>query len=154
MRALRRCLAALGIVIAAVAVAMPAVSSASPGTSSAADRNIEIFADYADGRLDGTYSPTELKNALHAAEGDVGYAGFVAAVDRAYDEGILGLSGGGGESSSSSQQILDLPEPLGPNAGDRPPWPFIALSALAVLLVVTGAGSSVYRRVRRGPSGA
>jgi hypothetical protein len=35
---------------------------------------------------------------------------------------------------------------------DRPPWPFIALSALAVLLAMTGIGSSVYRRARRAPA--
>jgi hypothetical protein len=43
----------------------------------------------------------------------------------------------------------ELPEPRKPDENDGPPWPFLALSGLAGALVLTGAGSSIYRRTRR-----
>lgn len=41
---------------------------------------------------------------------------------------------------------LALPTPPTPQPGARVPWPFVVLSALAVLLALAGAGAGIYRR--------
>jgi hypothetical protein len=122
-----------------------------------ATATLDIYGDYADNRvIDGHYSASDLKAALEGAQGDTSYAGFADAVSDAYDRDILGLSVGSeprgtrefGDSADSPSSSL-LPEPRGPGARDQPPWPFLALSILAGALVITGAGSSIYRRARR-----
>ena len=126
------------------------------GTSlAAASTTLDIYRDYADNYvIDGHYSASDLKAALEGAQGDSAYAGFADAVSNAYDRDILGLSVGsepggtkqfGTDGSSSSL----LPEPPGAGPRDQPPWPFLALSVLAGALILTGAGSSIYRRARR-----
>lgn len=117
---------------------------------------LDIYGDYADNRvIDEHYSASDLKAALEGAQGDTSYAGFAEAVSDAYDRDILGLSVGSeppgtrefGDTADSPSSLL--PEPRGAGARDDPPWPFLALSVLAGALVVTGAGSSIYRRARR-----
>jgi hypothetical protein len=142
----RTMLSGLLAVVAALVVGVSFASAA--GT-------LDIYSDYKDNRvIDGHYPPSDLKAALTAADGDTSYDGFAAAVQDAYDRDILGLSVGGeaegarefGDATPTSSL---LPEPRGPGARDQPPWPFLALSILAGALVVTGAGSSIYRRARR-----
>ncbi len=136
--------------LAVLAVLVVGVSFAS------ATATLDIYGDYADNRvIDHHYSASDLKAALEGAQGDTSYAGFADDVQDAYDRDILGLSVGGdpegardfGADPTPTSSLL--PEPRGPGARDQPPWPFLALSILAAALVVTGAGSSIYRRARR-----
>lgn len=107
-----------------------------------------IYADYTDNQvIDEHWDPSDLAAALRRAEGDVGFDGFAAAVQRTYDRDILGLSAGSGPPGDDGSSFL--PQPAAPGEHDQPPWPFLALSALAAALVITGAGSSILRRVRR-----
>lgn len=127
------------------------------GTSlAAASTTLDIYRDYADNFvIDGHYPPSDLKAALAGAEGDTAYAGFAAAVSDAYDRDILGMSVGSepggikrfGTDGDAASSLL--PEPPGAGPREQPPWPFLALSVLAGVLIVTGAGSSIYRRTRR-----
>lgn len=54
-----------------------------------------------------------------------------------------------GQSPAPAAVGLGLPEPPPPGATARVPWPFLALSALAGLLALSGLGASLYRRARR-----
>lgn len=133
----------LAVVISLLALA--AVPAVAQDELSVTER---IFLDYAeDGVIDGHWDPSDLAAALNRAEGDRAYDGFSSAVQRTYDRDILGLSAGSGPSGDDGSSFL--PQPTGPGERDQPPWPFLALSALAAALVVTGAGTSILRRVRR-----
>ena len=69
-----------------------------------------------------------------------------------YDREFLGLRTGQGDGQTAQPAEPSstlLPEPAGPGDHYQPPWPFIALTVLAGMLVVSGAGSSIYRRVHR-----
>lgn len=143
-RLLSACLAALLLTLAGGAL--------SPASAQDAPVTVQIFADYvADREIDGHYAPDDLRAALEIASGDGGaYDEFSAAVQDTFDRDILGLSTDAGPAPvDDGGSILTLPEPRGPGERDQPPWPFLALSALAAALVVTGAGSSILRRVRR-----
>jgi len=134
--------------VVALAVALVAGVSLASATAT-----LDIYGDYADNRvIDGHYSAHDLKAALAGAEGDKSYAAFADAVQNVYDREILGLSVGseptGAQDFQTSSSSI-LPEPRGPGARDQPPWPFLALTVLAGMLVVSGAGSSIYRRARR-----
>lgn len=144
---LSACLAALALLGAGAAWAG---AQETPPTSVAA----QIFGDYAlDRVIDGQYSSTDLRDALEVAEANgAGFEEFSAAVQETYDRDILGLSVDADPQPAvplDDGGVLTLPEPRGPGERDQPPWPFLALSALAAALVVTGAGSSILRRVRR-----
>lgn len=133
----------------ALAVGLVAGASLASATST-----LDIYGDYADNRvIDGHYSAHDLKAALAGAKGDKSYAAFADAVQNVYDREILGLSVGsepkGAQEFEPSSSSSILPEPRGPGARDQPPWPFLALTVLAGMLVVSGAGSSIYRRARR-----
>lgn len=107
----------------------------------------EIYKDYAlDRSIDGHYDVADLRAALESAEGDRAFSEFADAVQEAYDRDILGLEAGSGPPGDGS---AFLPEPRAPGERDQPPWPFLALTALAGALVVSGAGSSIVRRARR-----
>jgi hypothetical protein len=109
----------------------------------------EIFADYAfDHSIDGSYSADDLNRALDIAsrESDASFGEFEAAVSDKYDRDILGLDVSGPAASDDGSL---LPVPSAPGERDQPPWPFLALTALAAALVLTGAGTSIYRRARR-----
>jgi hypothetical protein len=129
---------ALGAAVAAAAPSGPPVSVTQ-----------EIFADYAiDHSIDGTYSAADLNRAiaLAQAQGGASFGDFEAAVSDKYDRDILGLDVSG---PATAEDGSLLPVPSAPGERDQPPWPFLALTALAAALVVTGAGSSIYRRARR-----
>lgn len=138
--------------LAALALATPSI-----GVGAGADGlsvTEQIFRDYAlDRVIDGRYGAADLNAALELARGDAAFREFADAVQEAYDRDILGLStdperrpipaptGQGG--------LPFLPEPRPPGERDQPPWPFLALTALAGALVLSGAGSSILRRARR-----
>lgn len=110
---------------------------------------LTIFQDFADNhRIEGRYSPSDLRAALAAAHGDVLYAQFADAVQNVLDRDYLGVSSGGSGGGGSPAAPL-LPEPQAPDASGQPPWPLLALTALGGALLITGAGSSIYRRARR-----
>lgn len=148
----RRLVSACLIVAALIgSAAVPAGAAAEPTVTEI------IFGDYVSDRvIDGDYTASELSAALAIAEDDDAFSEFAGAVQEKYDQDILGLAGGsgpatdpfagepGGDSGSGF-----LPQPRGPGERDQPPWPLLALTALAGALVVTGAGSSILRRARR-----
>jgi hypothetical protein len=138
MPAVRGLLAVCAIALAAVLLLMPSAAGA--------QTYLDIYADYADnGVIDGDYPFSQLQGALLAAREDVRYTDFANAVSDALDAAYLGGESGSGSGAADSP----LPAPRTPDQSGDPPWPFIALTALAGALVVTGAGSSLYRRARR-----
>jgi hypothetical protein len=140
MPALRRLVAVCAIALAAVLLALPSTAGA--------QTYLDIYADYADnGVIDGDYPFAQLQGALTAAREDVRYTDFANAVSDALDAEYLG--GGSGSGGGTAAADSPLPAPRTPDESGDPPWPFIALTALAGALVVTGAGSSIYRRARR-----
>jgi hypothetical protein len=123
-----------------------------PATASAATPE-EIFADYVahQGAIAGDYSFEDLRATLDEVAGDPFYADFAGAVDAKLDSALLGRSRGqgGGEAAAAPGGASALPVPRAVDESGDPPWPFIALTVLAGALVVSGAGSSIYRRARR-----
>ena len=90
---------------------------------------------------------TDLGSVVYALEGS-GDPGL----QDVYDRDFLGLDVGSGDGSTPQppeKRPTLLPEPRGPGERNQPPWPFLAMTALAAALVVSGAGSSIYRRVHR-----
>ncbi|MDX6554749.1 MAG: hypothetical protein QOD86_944 [Miltoncostaeaceae bacterium] len=168
-----------GLLACAIALALlmgvtPVVLGLGPSGPTVGGGKAAVVADYvADGRIDQGHRVDELQAALADRRDD---AQFADAVGNKLDEMLLGVhttaapaqppaTGEPRELSgrttferpsdpltgaSSPSSVLDLPRPS--PGEDRPPWPFIALSALAVLLAMTGIGSSVYRRARRAPA--
>lgn len=144
MPVVRRLLAVCALALAlALALAAPA-AAATPQ---------EIFEDYAfnRGAIVGDYAYEDLRAALEGAQGDVFYEGFARAVEEKLEVDNLGRtpSGGDGDLIGATQEGLGLPTPRTPDESGDPPWPFLALTILAGALVVSGAGSSLYRRSRR-----
>lgn len=139
--------------VAALLIAVLAAGSALAADDTPVTQR--IFADYSlDHVINGDYTASELQSALAAAQ-DQGapFEEFEAAVQDVYDRDFLGLDTGGGDGLTPQPPDEDestlLPEPRGPGERDQPPWPFLAMSALAAALVLSGAGSSIYRRVHR-----
>jgi hypothetical protein len=111
----------------------------------------DVYADYADnGRIDGVHDPEDLQAAIDVQRQTSAQGGFVEAAADAISDQYLGLDGGrvGGQ-RSAEVPAPDLP--LAPTAAPpgNLPWPFIGLALMAGLLVVFGAGSTAYRRLRR-----
>lgn len=142
----RRIAAALAALLVVVLCAGAVSATAATGASTTE----MIFADYANDRvIDGNWSPAELDRALDVAkQNGTSFGEFARAVNDKYNEDILGLDTSGPVGPVNDGSSL-LPVPVGPGERDQPPWPFIILSGLAAALVVTGAGSSIYRRARR-----
>jgi hypothetical protein len=139
MPAVRRLLAVCALALALVLVALSGTAGAQP--------YLDIYADFADnGVIDGEYTFSRLQGALTEARQDVLFTPFANAVSDALDAAYLGGSGGAGAGGAASSA---LPEPRTPDQSGDPPWPLLALSILAGALVVSGAGSSIYRRARR-----
>jgi hypothetical protein len=147
----RRLVSACLIVAALIGMAAVPASAAEPTVTEI------IFGDYVSDRaIDGDYTASELSAALAIAEDDDAFSEFAAAVQEKYDQDILGLAGGSGPATApfATDPAADagtgfLPRPRGPGERDQPPWPLLALTALAGALVITGAGSSILRRARR-----
>jgi hypothetical protein len=116
-----------------------------------AETTLDIYTDYAEeGVIDGSYSPADLMAALKLARGDAQYGDFAGAVQDALDAAFLGVSPDrDGTPPAPGPQGSALPVPRNPDENSLPPWPFLLLSGLAVVLMVTGLGSSLYRRARR-----
>jgi hypothetical protein len=142
VRRFAACAAILVMLLCAGAV------SAAPATQ--ATTTERIFADYVDNQvIDGNWSATDLSRALDVARANgTSFGEFAGAVDTKYNRDILGLDTSGPVGPVDDGSSL-LPVPVAPGERDQPPWPFIVLSGLAAALVVTGAGSSLYRRARR-----
>lgn len=140
---------------AACALALALVALLALAPPGAATTPVEIYTDFVvNGALTGDYSFEELVAALEEAnqEGPF-YANFAGAVEDKLEAEYLGRSTGEGGSSDligvTEEGGGTLPEPRTPDESGDPPWPFLALTVLAGALVVTGAGSSIYRRARR-----
>lgn len=145
-------IAALAAVVLALgcgqALAATAASATSPVT-------MRIFADYTlDHVINGEWTASELQAAIAVAKGQgSGFEEFQQAVQDVYDREFLGLHTGDGDGQTaqpdSSPSSGLLPEPAGPGDHSQPPWPFIAATVLGAMLMLSGAGSSIYRRVHR-----
>lgn len=136
--------------ITLLVAAVVALVSALPAAASTFD----VHGDYLDnGVIDQPHSTTDLRDALAAARGDVQYAGLSAAVEDALDHTMLGRANDetapGAAASSGSNGLGLLPTPRAVDDTGTPPWPLLALSALAAMLAVSGVGSSIYRRLHR-----
>jgi hypothetical protein len=117
---------------------------------------LDIYTDYAnDGVVDGHYSTGDLREALARTRGDANYGAFADAVQDALDQRLLGARESGSRRGTgiivpaTTPASGELPEPRKPDENGGPPWPFLALTGLGAALVLTGAGSSIYRRTRR-----
>jgi hypothetical protein len=119
---------------------------------------LDIYTDYADdGVVDGHYSTGDLRDALARTRGDANYGAFADAVQDALDQRLLGARESGSRraggivapAATAGADSGELPEPRKPDENEGPPWPFLALTGLGGALVLTGAGSSIYRRTRR-----
>lgn len=123
-----------------------------PAAASAATP-AEIFRDYVlNEEITGDYEFDDLVRALEEARQDALYGDFGNAIEDKLDASYLGRTpdeGGGGLGEGEAASSSLLPEPRTPDRSGDPPWPFLALTVLAGALVVTGAGSSIYRRARR-----
>jgi hypothetical protein len=141
----RRLAALCAALLVMLAVGAGVATAATPATASVTER---IFADYAvDRSIDGSYSADDLNRALEIArESGTSFSGFASAVSDKYDRDILGLDVRGPATDDGNSL---LPVPSAPGERDAPPWPFLVLTALGAALVLTGAGSSIYRRARR-----
>lgn len=137
-------LRALTTAIAALLVALVAVAPAAAST-------LAVHADYLDnGVIDGGHRAEDLRAALDAAEGDAQYAGLAEAIGDALENRLLGRVAEPPETAASDEGGLGvLPSPRAVQDGGGPPWPLIGLAALAAVLVMSGAGSTVYRRTHR-----
>lgn len=129
------------------------VLAAAPAAASAATPEA-IFADYVQngGSIAGDYAFEDLKAALTEVADDPFYAPFASAVDAKLDADYLGGSNGeaGGDLIGGADEGENaLPVPQAPDRSGDPPWLLVGLTMLAGALVVTGAGSSIYRRARR-----
>lgn len=146
----RRFAVALVVALLMALAAGPA-AGATPTSESV---TVKILGDYSlDHIINGSWSPSELQAAIaEARRAGAGYEDFEQAVQEVYDREFLGIQTGNGDGQTA--QPADpgstlLPEPRGPGERDQPPWPFLAMTALAVALAISGAGSSIYRRVHR-----
>ncbi len=113
---------------------------------------LDVWSDYADnGVIDQVHSSEDLLAALSAARGDAAYAGMAAAVDQALEHSLLGRSADEGRPAAPAREFSlgVLPSPPHADESGTPPWPLLALSVLAGMLALTGAGTSIYRRLHR-----
>lgn len=139
----------------AVICALGALFTAGAGAALATSP-LDIYTDYADdGVVDGHYSTGDLREALARTRGDANYGAFADAVQNALDQRLLGAEGSdaprgaGIVAPAETPASEELPAPRKPDENEGPPWPFLALTGLGGALVLTGAGSSIYRRTRR-----
>lgn len=118
----------------------------------AAASPLDVWADYADnGVIDRAHSTEDLLAALSAARGDAAYASLAEAVDDALEHALLGRTDQGRPAAPPVEDTTFgiLPSPRHADESGNPPWPLLALATLAGLLAISGAGSSIYRRLQR-----
>lgn len=136
-----RVLSALLITVAMISgAALPAGAS-----------TLDVHADYLEnGVIDRNHAPEDLRAALEAASGDIQYAGLAAAISDALEQRMLGRVVGAPEPSpvpvSERSGLGVLPSPRAIEDSGGPPWPLLLLAFVGGALVMTGIGSSVYRR--------
>jgi hypothetical protein len=147
-RMLAACVAVLAFGLTAAGLAMAASPLEHPGV-------LDVYRDYQDNhRFDSPHDVGDIRLALAEARGDVGYQDFAEAAQDALDHYILGRSVGNREGLANEVPDSTLPTPRGLDESAHPPLALIGLSAMAALLMVGGAGSAAYRRLRRAPAGA
>jgi hypothetical protein len=154
---------------ATVAAPVLVLALLAAGSSVALGSPQEVLGDYQDnGRIEGTYSLTELRGALELRAEDPLYGVYRDVVEQEIQEVLVGGRDGNGSSSRqapageqraaervANQNELpadDVPPLVSPEPGEPGggvPVAFLVLSALAGLLLVIGAGSAAYRRLRR-----
>ena len=140
----RRAATLIAVVVLALTAALPAAAS-----------TLDVHADYLDnGVIDQPHSQADLRDALEAAQGDVQYAGLAEAISDALEHDLLGRSPD--EAATPGTQPTDdanglgvLPRPRAIEDTGAPPWPLMVLALIGGLLVMSGAGSSIYRRAHR-----
>lgn len=112
---------------------------------------LDVHADYLDnGVIDRPHSIGDLKAALAAADGDPQYAGLSAAITEALDHELLGRDARGDAPGSPDRDPLGvLPQPRLIADSGGPPLALVVLTTIGGLLVLGGAGSSLYRRTHR-----
>ena len=139
-------MSALVLGVALFLASGPALGADAPSTTE------QIFIDYSrDDVIDGTYTASELQAAIDASRSQgSSFEEFELAVQEVFDTRIGGIKNGsrGGSGAEDTTNGL-IPRPRLPGERDQPPWPFLAMTALGAMLVLTGAGSSIYRRVHR-----
>jgi hypothetical protein len=122
------------------------------GALPAAANTLDVHADYLDnGVIDRPHSQADLRAALAAAEGDVQYAGLAAAITDELEHELLGRTRGeavppGTPTDADADGLGVLPRPRAIEDTGAPPWPLMVLALIGGLLVMSGAGSSLYRR--------
>lgn len=156
-----------------VAACLVALALGAPAAAAAPADPTAVYADYfRDGVIDGDHAPRDLIAAAREKNGDPQYGAFAEAVDDALTRRLAGVRRTGGDRDDGLAPMVDyprppapgvrrsfererpeaatplLPAPGPPDQRGNPPWPLLALSAMAGALVVTGAGSSAYRRLR------
>lgn len=146
-RILAACVAVLALGLAAAGIATAQSPLEHPGV-------LNVYSDYQDNhRFDRPHDVADVRTALAEARGDVGYLDFAEAAQDALDHDILGRSVGDRSPIANEAPDTTLPSPRGLDESSHPPLALIALSVLAAALMVSGAGSAVYRRMRREPGG-
>lgn len=125
-----------------------ALFAAAPAPAS----TLDVHADYLDnGVIDRDHRPEHLRAALDAAEGDAQYAGLADAVTEALENRLLGtaVSAPAEEPEQQTGGLGVLPSPRTVQDSGGPPWPLLGLAGVGALLVMSGAGSTVYRLTHR-----
>ncbi|MEQ8833922.1 MAG: hypothetical protein RIB67_05685 [Miltoncostaeaceae bacterium] len=145
---MRRNTRPIALLVALLAAVAFAVSPAGAST-------LEVHGDYLDnGVIDRRHAIQDLRDALSAAEGDVQYQGLRQAVEDALDARLLGRVDAPAPAAPAEENDDDvlglLPGPRPVDESGGPPWPLLAASMLAGMLAISGAGTSLYRRLTRG----
>lgn len=151
------------VLVAAALLQLAASASAAPR---------DVVADYfADGQINGAYSVEDLRGALVFAEKRTGsgpqYSAFADAVSQAITDDLVGSGAAAEQQLKAQRKNTELSPPPAPAPAVPPPSngglpappssapgdslpiavPIMALSAL--VLILAGIGSSIWRRLRR-----
>jgi len=142
------------------------VAVAAPGYGAPRD----VVRDYfADGHINGAYSVEDLRGALIFAERRTGsgsqYSAFADAVSQAITDDLVGSGAAAAEQLKAQRKNTELspapapaesppsngglPTPPSSAPGDSLPTAVPIMGLVAVVLVLAGIGSSVWRRLRR-----
>lgn len=153
---------------ALVAVLLALLGTLAPVALASPEAVLEDY--YADGVVDGVYTVDDLSRALSLARAqeEAQYANAASAIEIARSQALAGLRTPGGDGPAKdgladgdggarAQEVVRSPQASVPSAlpvppvvqpGAGVPWPFVALSVLAVLLVLGGVTASALRRLR------
>jgi len=151
------------------------IACALGATASAAPR--DVVADYfKDGRIDHSYSVTDLRGALvfarrHQSSG-AQYAAFADAINQAITDNLVGAGEAAQQQLVTPRRRIEISPPPEPTTAPAPapapapipsnlpappqgspaesiPWVVPTMAIAAALLLLGGIGSSIWRRMRR-----